>query len=136
MNRQNLKDEQGFTLIELLVVILIIGILAAIAIPVFLGQQNKAHDTSAKANARSLLAHVETCAIDAQGDYSNCDDSQLTGTGLPLGSAAGQAETTAVSTTGFRIVAHSSSGTDWWVTRTSSGIQRCKNAPTCSPNDW
>ena len=67
--RQRSSDEGGFTLIELLVVILIIGILAAIAIPSFLSQKSKATDSSAKELARTAETTAETYATDHGGVY-------------------------------------------------------------------
>src|ERR671934_182662 len=71
--RERAQAEQGFTLIELLVVILIIGILAAIAIPSFLNQKNKGNDAEAKSTAVTASEAMETCATDNNGSYPSCD---------------------------------------------------------------
>jgi type IV pilus assembly protein PilA len=64
--RARVQDEKGFTLIELLVVILIIGILAAIALPAFLNQREKAQDSEAKSGARTVQTALETWYTDNQ----------------------------------------------------------------------
>ena len=64
------KDESGFTLVELLVVMLILGLLAAIAIPAFFNQRDKARDAQAKTYARTAETAAETIATDNGGVYS------------------------------------------------------------------
>jgi type IV pilus assembly protein PilA len=75
--RQRSKDEGGFTLIELLVVILIIGILAAIAIPSFINQKGKANDAQAKTAARTAQTASETLATDNNGSYEKVSTAEL-----------------------------------------------------------
>src|SRR5437588_6705732 len=68
--RRRAEEEKGFTLIELLVVILIIGILAAIAIPTFLNQRGKAYDATAKSQVRTMQTAMETYSTDHDGAYT------------------------------------------------------------------
>src|ERR1700679_112827 len=70
-------SEAGFTLIELLVVMLILGLLAAIALPAFFNQKDKAGDAKAKENAHTAQVAMETCATENNGQYTNCDESAL-----------------------------------------------------------
>jgi prepilin-type N-terminal cleavage/methylation domain-containing protein len=67
--RQHSQDESGFGLIELLVVILIIGVLAAIALPSLLAQKGKAYDAAAKELAHSAVITAETYSTDNGGEY-------------------------------------------------------------------
>jgi type IV pilus assembly protein PilA len=75
--RLNGDSEAGFTLIELLVVMLILGILAAIALPAFFNQKDKATDAKAKENAHSAQVAMETCSTENGNSYANCDEEAL-----------------------------------------------------------
>jgi len=117
------RDEKGFTLIELLVVILIIGILAAIAIPAFLGQRARAQDTEGKSAVREAQTAIETYAVDQGGKYAGADDTKLKAIENSLTNGAGDTLTvTGVADDTYVLEVTAPSKNLWKIEKKAGGI--------------
>jgi type IV pilus assembly protein PilA len=118
--RERSSSESGFTLVELLVVMLILGLLAAIAIPAFFNQRDKAKDADAKSGARSAQTAIETYSTDNDGSYVGADgagvltdiEETLTNYDLTVG---GLGQKT------YRVTVGSDTGTNFWIQRNDDG---------------
>jgi type IV pilus assembly protein PilA len=125
------RDEAGFTLIELLVVILIIGVLAAIAIPSFLNQKGKANDAQAKELARTAQTTAEAIATDNSGSYEKLSLTELSkyeksivvagSEGAKCSGSIACVKTAKGTATGFEVVAESPVTEDTFTVKNAEG---------------
>jgi type IV pilus assembly protein PilA len=117
--RERSNGEGGFTLVELLVVMLILGLLAAIAIPSFFNQRDKANDADAKAGARTAQTAMETYSTDNDGSYAGATVAILEG----IEETLTDVNVTNVTTTAddYSITVTSDTGNTFSIARSAAG---------------
>ena len=121
------NEEKGFTLIELLVVILIIGILAAIALPAFLGQKQKGQDSEAKSTARNLASQIESCYAN-NGAYTSCAPAGNNIENNPTGLDLSRTTVSGLGADSYTIVTNSqATGQSFTIAKTNGGaaVRNC-----------
>jgi type IV pilus assembly protein PilA len=119
--RERSASESGFTLVELLVVMLILGLLAAIAIPSFFNQRDKARDADAKAGVRTAQTAIETYATDNQGAYTGADAAALQGIENTLNDVTLSSVTPGTPANGYTVGVTSDTGTEFTIARAGNG---------------
>jgi type IV pilus assembly protein PilA len=122
------SEERGFSLIEVLVVILVIGILAAIALPAFLSQRSKGQDADAKSNARNTVSMLESYYANER-KYTDAEKSnEVTKSGITIGSGKGEVALTLADQT-YTVVGYSQSGTKFTIAKDANGklTRSCDN---------